>query len=285
MKEAKIKVMSIMAHQDDFEFRAAGTFALMRNKYGDDLRIKLINTSCGATGHHIMGTDETFNVRTKEFAKSAAVIGAEAECLTQLDGSHVPAQVFIDRNFLGGLWNTIRAFEPDYIFCPPITENSLEGIHIDHFNTATGIRMVAYQLCVPNAYPTVGGPVKKRIKMPLIINVDDAYYSKVASYHVSNDITETFETKVKMTFSHYSQLMEWLPFSRGENPPTEKECIDDFIKMHRDLNLAYGKSVDRYREYFSFTSWGRKPVREDIETVFINREKDENYEKFVSTLK
>ncbi|HNS31891.1 MAG TPA: hypothetical protein PKN36_02820, partial [bacterium] len=230
-------------------------------------------------------TDETFNVRTKEFANSAAIIGAQAECLTQLDGSHVQAQVFIDRNFLGGLWNTIRAFEPDYLFSQPITNDPIDGIHIDHFNTATGVRMVAYQLCVPNAYPTVGGPVKKRIKMPLILNVDDVYYARASSYHVANDITDSFETKMKMAFCHYSQLMEWLPFSRGENPPTEEQCRKDFIKMFHDINLSYGKNPETFREYFSFTYWGRKPLKEDIEKIFMHPDKDEKYENFMSTLK
>ncbi len=279
-----IKVMSIMAHQDDFEFRAAGTFAQMKKKYGNDIQIKLINTSRGATGHHIMSPDKTFQVRTEEFAKSAAVIGAESKCLTQLDGSHVQAQVFIDRNFLGGLWNTIRAFEPDYLFCPPITVNPLSGIHIDHYNTAVGVRMIAYQLCVPNAYPTIGGPVKKRIKMPLIINADDSSYSTTVEYHISNDVTDAFETKMEMALCHYSQLMEWLPFSRGEEPPTEQECKNDFIKTNKDLNLVYGKSLDRYREFFSFTSWGRKVLMEDIEKVFINVEKDQQYQNFIKTL-
>lgn len=286
MRDSKIKVMSIMAHQDDFEFRAGGTFVQLRERYGDKLEIKLVNTSRGATGHHIMEPDETFNTRMEEFRKSAAFIGADCECLIQLDGTHVQTQVFIDRNFLGGLWNTIRAFEPDYLFSPPITTNPLAGIHIDHFNTATGIRMVAYQLCVPNAYPTIGGPVKKRIKIPLIINVDDAYYEKGAiQYHLTNDITDVFETKMRMTFCHRSQIMEWLPFSRGEKLPTEEESRNDFIKMFKDINLAYGKSPDRFREYFFFTSWGREPVKDDIEKIFLHPEKDEYYEKFVATLK
>ena len=283
MEKDRIKVMSIMAHQDDFEFRAGGTFAQLRKKYGDRIEIKLVNTSKGATGHHIMGLDETFNTRMKEFRNSAAIIGAECECLTQLDGSHVQAQVFIDRNFLGGLWNTIRSFEPDFLFCPPITNDSIDGIHIDHFNTATGVRMVAYQLCVPHAYPTVGGAVKKKIKMPLIINVDDVYYGRASSYHVANDITDVFDVKMKMAFCHRSQIMEWLPFSQGHNPPTEEESRENFINMHRDINAAYGKSVEMFREYFSFTYWGRKPVKEDIERVFSRIDRDEKFDAFLKT--
>lgn len=284
MKGDKIKIMSIMAHQDDFEFRAGGTFAQLKKHYGDSLQIKLVTTSRGASGHHVMGLDETFNTRMEEFGKSASVIGAEHECLTQLDGSHVPAQVFIDRNFLGGLWNSIRAFEPDYIFCPPIVNNPLVCVHIDHYNTATGVRLVAYQLCVPHAYPTMGGPVKQRIKMPLVINVDDVSYSNAESYHVANDITDSFEAKMKMAFCYRSQVLEWLPFSRGENPPTEEENRKDFIKLQKNINLAYGKTPDSFREYFSLTTWARKPVKEDVERIFLNPDKDESYTRFMSTL-
>ena len=120
-----LRVMSIMAHQDDFEFTAGGLFALLRKRYGEQIRLKILATTRGASGHHEMSLEDTFRRRDAEARRSAAVIGAEYECLTGLDGAHLPGQVFIDHNTLGGLWNAIRAFEPDFIFCPPVIEDPL----------------------------------------------------------------------------------------------------------------------------------------------------------------
>jgi len=130
-----------MAHQDDFEFTAGGTFALLRNYYKDQLEIKIVATTRGAFGHHEMSPEETFARRGVEAAKSAAVINAKYECLTQLDGAHVPGALFINENMLGGLWNTIRAFEPHFIFCPPIITDPLAGVHIDLCNNYAVVQM------------------------------------------------------------------------------------------------------------------------------------------------
>lgn len=119
MLENKLRVMSVMAHQDDFEMTVGGTFALLRERYENSICIKILTTSRGASGHMDVSTEETFVRRDKEARKSASIIGAEYECLKQLDGSHVEMQVFINHNLLGGLWNAIRDFEPDVIFCPP----------------------------------------------------------------------------------------------------------------------------------------------------------------------
>ena len=171
----KLRVMSVMAHQDDFEFEAAGLFLRLREYYGDDVELKILTTSTGVSGHHIMGPDETIRVREGEAIASANVVGAEYENLRQLDGTHVAAQVFCDRNMLGGLWNAIRAFAPDYIVAPPVVTNPLAGIHIDHQHTAEAVRLVAYQLGVPNAYPTMYAPRVQRFPVPVILNCPDAY--------------------------------------------------------------------------------------------------------------
>ena len=109
-----MKIMSIMAHQDDFEFNAGGAFALSRKHYGDKLAIKIVATTRGASGHHAMTLEETFARRHEEAKRSASILDAEYECLRQLDGSHLPGQVFIDSNFLGGLWNCIRNLRRGY---------------------------------------------------------------------------------------------------------------------------------------------------------------------------
>lgn len=265
----QLRIMSIMAHQDDFEMVAAGIFLLLRKSYGDDLKIKIVTTTRGASGHMDMDTDETFAIRDREARASAALIAAEYECLRQLDGSYVEGQVIINHNLLGGIWNVIRDFEPDVIFCPPVVTNPLSGIHIDHYNTATAVRMVAYQLIVPHAYPTMNGPIKKRFAPPLIVNVDDSYEG-TSSYHICCDIFEVFDKKAEMILCHKSQIFEWLPFAEGRQPPvSEQEWKDGFfLTRHARMNNWHGKNNDVPREYFQITSWGRSASEESIKMIF-----------------
>ncbi|MFH1477160.1 MAG: PIG-L family deacetylase [Verrucomicrobiota bacterium] len=267
MKRNRLKIMSIMAHQDDFEFEAGGLFALLRNRYRADLEIKIVATSRGVFGHHVMEPEQTFRRREKEAMKSAALIGASYECLTCLDGSYVNAQVLIDRNFLGGLWNNIRAFEPDYIFCPPVISNPRAGIHIDHYNTACAVRMLAYQLGVPNAYPTTGGPVKKKVLSPVIINVYDPYANE-NTYHAAVNITKTFDRKTQMVLCHESQVFEWLPWVGGKKAPQKKNYRDVLLKRHLKMNKHIGFHDAVPREFFMFTEWGRPCGKADLEKLF-----------------
>ena len=274
---AKLRVMSVMAHQDDFEFEAAGLFLRLREYYGDDVELKILTTSTGVSGHHIMGPDETIRVREGEAIASANVVGAEYENLRQLDGTHVAAQVFCDRNMLGGLWNAIRAFAPDYIVAPPVVTNPLAGIHIDHQHTAEAVRLVAYQLGVPNAYPTMYAPRVQRFPVPVILNCPDAY-CKEAMWHFGVDCDKVREGKISMLLKHKSQVCEWLPFVNNLNntDPELGSCEDwneedwrsNLNKRVAAVNQRHGFDDSVFREYFAVTRWGYVPPAEKVQLDF-----------------
>ena len=265
----QIRIMSIQAHQDDFEFECGGLFAMLKERYGDGIKIKILATSRGSSGHHSLSLEETFQRRKLEAEKSAALIGSEYECLRCLDGNHLVGQVIIDHNFLGGLWNAVRSFEPDYIFCPPVTIDPMAGIHIDHYNTAWAVRMIAYQIRVPNAYPTMTEKQKLQISLPVIINVDDEYGSE-RKYDFAVDISSVYETKVRLTLCHASQIFEWLPWieCRGK-VLSEEEFRLDFRERHTVVNLRFGQDDSVPREYFQITRWGQLVDHKDIATIFL----------------
>ena len=267
MTDSPLRVMSIMAHQDDFEFNLGGTFALLRRRYGDGVRLKILCTTRGASGHHEMSLEETFRRREAEARESAAKIGAEYECLRQLDGSYVHVQAMIDRNFLGGLWNAIRDFEPDAIFCPPVADDPLAGVHIDHLHTAQAVRLVAYQLLVPHAYPTMSGPPKQRIARPVVINVHDPYLS-TTRFDAAVDVSEVFDEKTEMALCHRSQVFEWLPWVGGEDPPDPEVWRETFIDRMRARVASYDHEGEGAYEFFRFTRWGRPVSPEDAERLF-----------------
>ena len=274
---SKLRVMSIMAHQDDFEFEAAGLFLMLRKHYGNDVELKILTTSTGVSGHHIMGCDETIRVREAEAIASANVVGAEYENLRQLDGTHIAAQVFCDRNMLGGLWNAIRAWAPDYIVAPPVVTNPLAGIHIDHQHTAEAVRLVAYQLGVPNAYPTMYQPRVQAFPVPTILNCPDAY-CKEAMWHFGVDCNEVKEGKISMLLKHKSQVCEWLPFVNNLNNTdpdlgsgedwNEAEWRSNLAKRVNAVNKRHGFDDEIFREYFAVTRWGYVPPAEKIQQDF-----------------
>ena len=273
----KLRVMSVMAHQDDFEFEAAGLFLRLREYYGDNVELKVLTTSTGLSGHHIMDTDQTIRVREAEAIASADVVGAQYENLRQLDGSHIPAQVFCDRNMLGGLWNAIRAFAPDYIIAPPVVTNPLAGIHIDHQHTAEAVRLVAYQLGVPNAYPTINAPRQTRFPVPAILTCPDAY-CKESLWHFGVDCNNVREKKISMLLKHKSQICEWLPFVNSLNNTDPAlagtaEWDESVWRSNLDarvtaVNKRHGFDDAVFREYFAVTRWGFVPPAEKIEQDF-----------------
>lgn len=273
----ELRVMSVMAHQDDFEFEIAGLFHRLKQHYGEKLRLKILTTSRGGSGHHIHDVETTAAIRDQEARNSAARVGAEYENLVQLDGTHVQAQVFCDRNMLGGLWNAVRNFAPHYLIAPPVASNPLAGVHIDHQHTAEAVRLIAYQLGVPNAYPTMTGERILRYKPPVIFNCIDAY-AKEAVWHFKVDIDDLKQEKIAMLQCHKSQLEEWLPFVNNldkENVPqwTPEEYWLQTHRRHVTRNTLCGSDSERWYEYLAISAWGSgswqdQKTREQIQKDF-----------------
>ncbi len=261
------RLLAILPHPDDFEFNLGGTFASFRRRFGAAVQLKIVTTSRGASGHHELDDDATFARRQAEAAASAALIGAEHECLRQLDGSHVPGQVMVDRNLLGGLWNAVRAFRADILFTLPLAADPLAGVHSDHEETARAVRLVAYQLGVPRAYPSLGTPADFGYRSPLILLADDTYAAG-ASYDLAHDISADYETKLAMAQCHVSQVQEWLPFLDGQPPLTPAQYAERFRLRHERVNARYGFADAVPREFFRISRWGRAPREGELERLF-----------------
>jgi LmbE family N-acetylglucosaminyl deacetylase len=277
MDNAKLRLMAIVPHQDDFEFNAGGLFATARKHYQDELAIKILATTRGASGHHEMSLDETFKRRDREAKESAAIIGAGYECLTLLDGTNPEGQLFINKNSLGGIWNSIRCFAPDIIFCPPLVTDPLAGIHIDHLHTAQAVRAVAYQLCVPHAYPVTQEPFNEKTQIPIIVNMDDVYAAE-SDYCFCCDISGSYKIKEQMSECHKSQIYEWLPFTQNEAPPSVEEWKEEFRMRHKLVNQRYGVEDDSPLEFFKLTRWGKSICIEDVQELlpFITAKRGKN---------
>ena len=272
-----MKALCVHAHFDDYEFVAAGTFEMWRRKLGKDFRGRILVCTDGKAGHHFRTRDETGKLRVREQEASAKVGQYEFELL-QLPNGQVPREAClqITTDFLAALWKAIRDFEPDYLFCPPLPNDPLAGIHNDHVTIAEAVRRVAYMINVPHAYTPEypADETKSRpCKVPAIINVYDAYMFGANAFDLAVDVDAAFDTIGDITWCHQSQIREWIPWVGRHSMDVPKSRADwseilrgRFRLQNRDLGLQTDHAV----EVFRVTAWGEIPKFEQLQRDFPN---------------
>ncbi|MSU20092.1 MAG: PIG-L family deacetylase [Pedosphaera sp.] len=272
-----MKILCVHAHFDDYEFVAAGTFELWKRKLGNDLTARIIVCTDGKAGHHFRPREETGRLRMEEQEASARVGGYELEVLRLPDGQ-VPreASLQVTIPLLAALWRSIRSFEPDYLFCPPMAADPLAGIHVDHVAVAEAVRKVAYMINVPHAftpeYPA-DETVSRPCKVPVIINLYDGYMAGANSHHLAVDVEEALPKICEMTYCHQSQILEWLPWVARHQMP-EIRSFDTWKKTLRQRfdrqNKELGIPSKHAFEVFTITAWGSVPTYEQLMVDFPN---------------
>ena len=272
-----MKLLHVHAHFDDFEFAASGTFELWRRQAGPDFRARVIVCGDGKAGHQFRTREETGALRVREQEASARVGGYEFELLRLPDG-RVPREGVLQpaTEVLAALWKSIRDFEPDYLFCPPLAADPLAGIHNDHQSVAEAVRRVAYMINVPHAF-TPEYPAdetqSRPCKVPVILNVYDSYMSGENAWDLAVDVEEAFDRMVEMSYCHQSQLTEWLPWV-GRHAMAPPRSLQEWAEMHRQRlrrrNRELGIDSPRAMEAFTVTAWGELPTLDQLQADFPN---------------
>jgi LmbE family N-acetylglucosaminyl deacetylase len=261
-----MKALCLHAHFDDFEFVAAGLFELWRRKLGKDFIGRVIVCTDGKAGHHFRTREETGRIRFREQEASARLGGYGFELL-RLPNGQPPREAClqISTELLAALWKAVRDFEPDYLFCPPLPEDALAGIHNDHVTIADAVRRVAYMINVPHAftpeYPA-DETTPRPCKVPVILNVYDAYTFGANSYDLVIDVEEVLPKITEITWCHQSQIAEWLPWI-GRHDMAAPASLSEwkktlrrrFDRKNRELSIASQHAV----EVFRVTAWGIVP--------------------------
>ena len=193
----------------------------------------------------------------------AKIGGYEFEHLKLPDGQTPrEACLRVTPALLASLWKSIRAFEPDYLFCPPVAANPLAGIHADHVAVAEAVRRVAYMINVPHAftpeYPA-DESVSQPCKVPVIINVYDGYMAGANTHDFAVDVEEAFPKICEMTWCHQSQIAEWLPWV-GRHDLKPPRSLTDWSpalrKRFENRQRELGIQSQRALEVFTVTAWG-----------------------------
>ncbi|MBI2928153.1 MAG: PIG-L family deacetylase [Verrucomicrobia bacterium] len=261
-----MKILHVHAHYDDFEFVAAGTFELWKRKLGADLTAKVLVCTDGSAGHHFRPREETARLRYQEQEASARLGGYQFELLRRPDGQPFrEACLLVTTDLLAALWKAIRDFEPDYLFCPTLPAEPLAGIHVDHVAVAEAVRKAAYMINVPHAflaeYPadeTASTPCK----VPVILNVYDAYMAGMNAHDLAVDVEAAFPLIAEMTYCHQSQISEWLPWVARHDIHAPNSLADWSGALRRrfeNRNRELGLQANPLTEVFTVTAWGEVP--------------------------
>jgi LmbE family N-acetylglucosaminyl deacetylase len=270
-----MKVLSVHAHFDDYEFVASGTFELWKRKLGEELRARVLVCTDGKAGHQFRTRDELHKIRMREQEESARVGGYEWEILRFPDGQ-VPREACLQVTtpLLAALWKSIRDFEPDYIFCPPVPSDPLAGVHVDHVAVAEAVRKVAYMINVPHAFTPEYPADETRSELcnvPVVLNVYDGYMAGANAHDLAIDVEPVFDNICRMTYCHQSQLMEWLPWV-GRHKMSAPGSLGDWARILRARfqrqNRELGIESDRVFEVFTVTAWGEIPDFERLQADF-----------------
>jgi LmbE family N-acetylglucosaminyl deacetylase len=270
-----LKALFIHAHFDDYEFTAAGTFELWRRRFGDNFRGRVVVCTDGRAGHHFRTREETGRIRLAEQEESARLGRYEFVPLRLPDG-RMPREAClqVSPELLAALWQAIRDFEPDYLFCPPLACDPLAGIHNDHETVAEAVRRVAYMINVPHAFtPEYPADETKSVpcKVPVILNVHDSYMQGANACDLAVDVEELFDVVAELAWCHQSQIREWLPWvgrHRMAVPDSRAEWMTTMRARSERKNRELGLATDRAVEVFRVTAWGAVPTLEELRRDF-----------------
>jgi LmbE family N-acetylglucosaminyl deacetylase len=270
-----MRVLCLHAHFDDFEFVAAGTFELLRRRR-PDLRARVVVCTDSRSGHQFRTRAETARIRLAEQEASAVIGRYEFELLRGPDGQPFSDSCrLVTPGLLAALWKTIRDFEPDYLFCPPLPADPRAGVHPDHITVAEAVRRVAYLINVPHefldSYPVADETQSRWIKTPVILNTYDGYMAGANAGELVVDVEEAFDVIAEQSWCHQSQINEWLPWvARHHLEPTpnldawKAKLRARFDRQAREMGLPAGRA----HEVFSPTAWGIVPTVEQLERDF-----------------
>lgn len=267
-----MKALFVHAHFDDFEFTAAGTFELWCRRLGSDVQRRILVCTDGAAGHHRMSREETAARRLREQESAADLGGFEFRLLRDRQGRPFrETRLQFAPDFVPALWNEIRAFEPDYLFCPPIPESPLVGVHVDHLDVAHAVRSVAYLVNVPHAFSVEypgGTGEPKAVRTPVILNTYDGYMAGGHGFDLAVNITEVVDVGAELAWCHESQLKEWLPWVDRHSLSTP-ESLEAWKGQYRAVlerrKSALGIRTPGLFEVFSVTAWGVVPTLDQLQ--------------------
>ena len=202
------RILCLHSHPDDAEFFVGGTLALLATR---GHHVTIASMTAGDCGSDVHGPEEIAEIRQREGANAAALIGAEYHTLGFYD-----LGIFLDDDARRRVTAALRRFRPDIV----LTASPVD-YHCDHEATSKLVTDSCFASSAPN-YRT-GGDEAALPAIPHLYYADPAEGTdregNVVRPHFMVDVHETFEMKREMLARHESQR-DWLKRQHG---------MDDFL--------------------------------------------------------
>lgn len=189
-----MRILAIGAHPDDIDYRMAGTLAKYAAR-GDEVYMCIATD--GQIGSYGMSREEIAAMRYKEAQTSCDIIGAHLIWLGFED-----EMLFDDRKTRMAFIEAVRIARPDVIFTHP----RFMDYNQDHDITgylAFEARVLATVKLMETEHPVIDHLPPMFVSTPM-----GGLPTKIKPQYFVN-ITDTYDTKVKMMKSHKSQVGSW----------------------------------------------------------------------------
>ena len=230
-----MRVLAFGAHPDDIEFRMAGTLAKMAAR-GDEVFMCIATN--GEIGSYGMPRAEIAAMRKKEAQKSCDLIGA-----TMIWLGYEDEMLFDNRETRMAFIEAVRLARPDVILAPP----PFKDYNQDH--DFTGYLAFQARILATVKLMETEHPVIDHIPPMFYCTPHGGLNDKLPMQYFV-DITDTFDTKMKMFNCHASQQGDWCKDAFGV------DYGDMIVRENKFYASSCGTPGVEYVEAFSLcTDW------------------------------
>lgn len=235
MTDSKLRILAIHAHPDDIEIQCAGTLLRLKEQ-GHHITVATMTPGDGGSAEH--SAEEIANIRRNEAEQAAQILGAQYHCLEFRDLS-----IFNDHDSRRRVTEFLRKVKPDVVLTAPPVDYMC-----DHEATSVLVKDACFCASVPNYQTHQWDPAPPTDSIPHLYYVDPIegvdYFGETLEPQFIIDISQEFETKLKMLACHESQR-NWLKKQHGMD-----EYLDSCRRWSKLRGEAIGKDYgEGYRQH------------------------------------
>jgi len=217
-----MRILAIHAHPDDLEIFAGGTLALLAAR---DHSLAIVTMTPGDCGTSEYGPEEISEIRRREAAASAVLIGANYRCAEFRD-----LAIFSDDPSRRRVCEILRRARPDLVITAPPVDYLC-----DHERTSELVRDACFIAPAPNYRTGAEDAAPPLEAIPHLYFADPEggtdYDGVLVVPDFVVDVSSTFQTKWRMLAQHESQR-NWLIKHHG---------VDNYLVMMEELTRARGR--------------------------------------------
>tara|TARA_A100001037_G_scaffold306191_1_gene349770 strand:- start:11202 stop:11936 length:735 start_codon:yes stop_codon:yes gene_type:complete len=231
------KILIVVAHPDDIEFRYAGSVAKWIH---DQNEVEYCIATSGekgfnSNGKEILSCEKRQEIRESEQISAAEVVGVKRIHFLKFPDGELENNAFLRKEIV----KLIRIFKPQIVVSGDPSMNSYDsfpGYHSDHLAIAAAVFESLYPACGnENFFPEL---ISEEKLMPFTPKL--AMFGNSQNADTWTDIEDFFEIKMKALACHKSQIediQEIIPRIMERSKEYGKQAGLNFAESFRTLEL------------------------------------------------